>query len=822
MTGHVLELRGCTPEPLGNYLKGLGVFRIIAEQGDPQARAWWKDGVLVLHTKWSRDAIVAFFLDGFGDVQAKEDRVYSPTPIFAPWGGRPGFFADSDPKAKELVQKLTNASATRWEAAKRIVCITKNLVEQRTAVVTENRKPVTKRWFDLKQKGKSANQRAQIKDDIVAAMRTAWEATGVDWFDACMALGERSQFGFLYGTGGNEGSADITNNFWEMIDEAIGIPGTPDHVQVRSDKQICSSLFGEPRYGGTKTTAGQHFPLAAGSANCGQGFEGAASANPWDFILMMEGAVLFAGATTKRLSQLGKGKAAFPFMLNYLTTDEPTASLSEEQSKDAKVVRCRSEFWMPLWSSPTSLAGIRALLMEGRLQRSSGGQTEHSLHAMEAIKSLGVSRGIDTFHRVALFERRGKSSYLASSLGFHPTSRSSAPLALLLAELDSFRQQVYRNLREGPGIPERVMRARQQFHSAVAKLLEHDEYSTITVSDAMRGVLVAASNIERQVVLLKDRSKLLTPSRALKSAWVECGDDGNEYRLARAIAGITAWGEKTTDGRSVPVVESIRVNLLPVARRGKSWLWDDTSHSAVWSRGAPIAVNLATVLRRRLIDAQKGSGDGLPLWSSYGAGFGDLLAFWHGEIDEDRLTDLIHGLALVDASTWEQSSVDRRQTRAEPTPDLQTGAVWFDADDEARVSLKPVQWCGQLLMSKDDLRAAFELPRVYHLLKLCFVGGRLPRRPVEGQTAARTGDEPFPGKCLDVLTLLQAGRLTDAAVLAARRLRAKGYPALLREADLRTLEMDLDQCRQLAGMLLIPIRHPGVSAALAIKPESTT
>src|SRR5690606_9101687 len=114
-------------------------------------------------------------------------------------------------------------------------------------------------------------------------MRTAGEATGVDWFDACMALGERSQFGFLYGTGGNEGSADITNNFWEMIDEAIGIPDTPDHVQDRSDKQICSSLFGEPRYGGTKTTAGQHFPLAAGSANCGQGFEGAASANPWDF-----------------------------------------------------------------------------------------------------------------------------------------------------------------------------------------------------------------------------------------------------------------------------------------------------------------------------------------------------------------------------------------------------------------------------------------------------------------------------------------------------------------------------------------------------------
>lgn len=54
MAGNILKLRGCTPEPLGNYLKGLGVFRLIAEQADPQARAWWKDGFLqVLQSKWA-------------------------------------------------------------------------------------------------------------------------------------------------------------------------------------------------------------------------------------------------------------------------------------------------------------------------------------------------------------------------------------------------------------------------------------------------------------------------------------------------------------------------------------------------------------------------------------------------------------------------------------------------------------------------------------------------------------------------------------------------------------------------------------------------
>ena len=52
------------------------------------------------------------------------------------------------------------------------------------------------------------------------------------------------------------------------------------------------------------------------------------------------------------------------------------------------------------------------------------------------------------------------------------------------------------------------------------------------------------------------------------------------------------------------------------------------------------------------------------------------------------------------------------------------------------------------------------------------------------------------------------------------RLRAKGYPAVLREADTEVLDLDLSQCRRLAGMLLIPVRQPGVLAALAIKPES--
>ena len=54
MTGlHTVELRGCTPEPLMAYLKALGVFRLVAEQADPDARAFWRNGHIprALHTR---------------------------------------------------------------------------------------------------------------------------------------------------------------------------------------------------------------------------------------------------------------------------------------------------------------------------------------------------------------------------------------------------------------------------------------------------------------------------------------------------------------------------------------------------------------------------------------------------------------------------------------------------------------------------------------------------------------------------------------------------------------------------------------------------
>ena len=75
-----IVLSGCTPTPLANYLKALGVLRLLSTR-HPETRARWRGDKLVLHTSLSRDGLERFFLDE-----------YEPTPVMAPWNGGSGFY----------------------------------------------------------------------------------------------------------------------------------------------------------------------------------------------------------------------------------------------------------------------------------------------------------------------------------------------------------------------------------------------------------------------------------------------------------------------------------------------------------------------------------------------------------------------------------------------------------------------------------------------------------------------------------------------------------------------------------------------------------
>ena len=269
-------------------------------------------------------------------------------------------------------------------------------------------------------------------------------------------------------------------------------------------------------------------------------------------------------------------------------------------------------------------------------------------------------------------------------------------------------------------------------------------------------------------------------------------------------------------------MESLRGNLLPLRRNFDSWTWDETTRSVIWSRGVALLDNCARVLQRRLIDSTRGRGDGLPVWSFFGADFSDLLALWNAELDEDRLSDLIHTVALVDVRRPSDERITADQREADPTPDLSPSSVYYDRADNPRVKFDSPLWKDRLLLGQNELKCVFALPRAYALLKLCFVGGRLPARPVEASSrpVARSGNEPHPPKANDVLSLLLAGQSGRAIEKAAQKLRAKGYPPIVTDSAMTSGEFELspNESRRMAGLLLMPVRHVGVLAALAIKP----
>ena len=807
----ILTLNGCPPEPLGNYLKALGVFRLVAEQADPSTRAWWEGGVLRLVTRLDDRVIQDFFLGGDPKL------AYRPTPIFAPWGGRPGFYRkDSNADARSRLLRLKIARKARKQPQKART----QLNDAARTLAVLGRVLSRHREWDAKKKGEDrpwleAKKAKKDKERLIRTCRNTWPQRGVEWLDACLAVGDDLDFGFLFGTGGNEGSADITNSFWQFVEDCVGFPES----NSESPEWLASALFSLPRTSGSGSSAGQHFPAAAQGENIGQRFSGAISANPWDVVLAMEGCVLFAGAITKRLSQFGGGKAAFPFMLEHVASDSGPESVHDELKKDVRSSRCKAEFWMPLWRQPLGLGELRGLLSEGRMQTPQRSPAEHSIQALEAIATLGVSAGVSAFRRVGLFERRGNIN-IAATLEEVPVPRRTTAAISAFAELADFRRLSQARLRAGAGAPERILTAKHLLEVSVARVARLGCLGVLPAREDLQAILASAADLERECSLTRSIRAEVSPCSVLSRRWVDvddpacCLDESAECRIALALASLSAWGEAGT-GRH-PVVGSLRTNLVPVARRGNDWQWNDQSRSDVWSNGAPLLTNLSTVLHRRLVEAQRGSSDGLPLWSFRGALFRDLLSLWQSGVDESRLADLIRALALVDFGTANWEDTTRWQITKDLTPTLAQSGVWFDGDSP-RLSLS-----GEgLSLPEGELEAAFALPRAYALLKLCFVGGRLPAPPIEGHLVARTGNEPFPNSPLSVLTLLLAGRSDEALLSATRSLRAKGYPAIVRDDTLRDGEWKLsdEDCRRMAGLLLVPVRRAGLLAALCLKPK---
>ena len=593
-----LKLRGCAPEPLMAYLKALGIFRLVAEQKDPTARAWWQNDDFFLRSALDRDALMEFFLEE-----------YRPTPIVAPWNKDSSF----KPTKSQHMNLIVEREEPRFELWNKVIPICRQIL--------------------AKSQDLSGVQAKDPKDWMLRQCRIKFPDDALDWLDATYVLtADKSDPAPLFGRGATDAKLEFTNNFMRNVAVALNIEG----AERRNDEdtaraRLLAAIFneGSPHLEKDRTT-GFYNPSSVKAPNASVGFEGERLTNPWDYVLLFEGALLFAGAVARRLSSQAS-KAAFPFTVESSAAGYGT-SVDSEYGNSA-----RTEFWAPLWSRPINLKELIHLVSEGRAQFGRR-QVSSGTDFARAIAGLGTERGISQFQRYGVVKRSGD-AHLAAPLGrfYILGDEKTAERANVLFDLDGWMQSL-RNQARGSKAPAGLGTALSKVDDAIIEFCQRGG------PHELQGVLIAVGHAERWVSRSGLRERV-RPLINLSQDWVRHADDGfAEFRLAGTMASILpepARGERK--------VGPIRENLEPVETHSyKRTEWDTDSTSFVWTAGNMLD-NMLAVLSRRCMEAKKErlENTNAPLRSNYPAQIDDVVKFLNDEVDVQRMVDLALPLSFV-------------------------------------------------------------------------------------------------------------------------------------------------------------------------------
>jgi CRISPR-associated protein Csx17 len=663
----VHPLGGCAPTPLAHYLKALGILRLLAEQADPQARGWWEGERFRLATELDRDALEAFFLEQ-----------YQPTPLVSPWNKGSGFYYLNDPgltlaetsqasRAERLKAGITAGRALLDEITKADEAVRAIKAEASNRKLTATQKKAMKQSPDYKKRLAEAEKAFKLlKADLIPRIRLAWRGPHRQWMDAAMVLGDDGLplYPALLGTGGNDGRLDFTNNFLQRLNEVFDLSSANGDPRPVARPWFEGALWGAPTAGCQSGSAvGQYLPGMAGGANSANGPTANSLLNPADFILMMEGTVLFTAHATRRLGTREQTRAAAPFAVSAQGAGYASAARSDESA--------RGEQWMPLWSQPLTLTELRRLLAEGRVQI--GARAAHEpLDLARAVARLGAARGITAFQRFGYIERNGQSN-LAVPLGrFRVPEHSSSQLACL-DDLDAWIGRLGREARSKHA-PSRLDLAARRLSNALFAVTQHP-------NESLRWQAVLSAMAELEGVLRTGTGLRAGPIPRLRPEWVQASDDGSvEFRLALACA------LQSSDGSPS---DPVRRHWLPL--EGKRFAISGSGSQARIQTNPGVVLagrngidDAIALVQRRLLEAGQRGERRLPLAPAGKASAhpSDLARLLAGEVDLDRTLQLARALMAIGARQW----------AARPTPASPPAGDAYPDDAWLAVRLALLPW----------------------------------------------------------------------------------------------------------------------------------
>lgn len=563
-----LALTGCGATPLSGYLSALGVHRAVARALDAEAEGYWQRGVYMLRCRYST-------LDELATALYAE---FQPESVVAPWNSGSGFKASGTrPAADRIVQWIRDSAEERLASLRRAVA-------EADRVVAQCRRRGIDPWDEKR------------KSELIQLWRNELPDAAVAWLDAAVALGQDRDpsYARLLGTGGNFGSQELSATYLQHVRTVLQSPKSLDWLR--------STLDGHQRAPLPKDSPGQFDPGGASD-------EPNRVANPWTFLFLVEGTLLFATAVVRRYGSAYSG-AALPFQVAGSTAGFASSASGE---------RPLAELWAPEWAEPMRIPDVAHLLGEGRADWNSH-TARSGLDMARAAATLGVDRGITAFHRHVFVDRLGQNPMAVPAGRIAVGVRGGVDL---LARLDRWRDALRRS--NPPPFTAARLRALDQ---AVYDHARGGEPSALTeVFAALGRCRWAASRSGK--VRAADLPELRVPDGAklLDHLRDALGDD-RELRIALAVATsrdeLSPFGTLLTD----PLLAGgLAAGLADIARRRSFPL---ATHETVSDR-TPSVRGARIVFER-----------GLRLRS------GDILAFVEGGIDDDRIAALILGLSCVD------------------------------------------------------------------------------------------------------------------------------------------------------------------------------
>jgi CRISPR-associated protein Csx17 len=590
-------LPGLRPEPLAGYLAGLGLIRILGEQADPGVTAAWTPDGLTVTTE-------------LPDIPRWLAQEYVPTPVVSPWNGGSGFGA-KDVEPRRRLDIIRDHPSPRLENLRAAIKVAESVVG------------------DARDAGWITESGVAEKDRVVLEFRNRCPDELLPWIDAAVVLADHSTF-FppILGTGGNDGRLEFSTNFHQQL---IVVMGGSEKDAARSVISARDLLAGTQSAPLSDVPIGQFDPGNAGGPGSSRFGKADYLANPWSYLLVVEGSLLFAASAARR-NQHAAGRAAMPFTVSQSPEGSASGAAGEES---------RGEVWAPVWGQEFTLAEIRQLFAEARASWR-GRPARRAADFYAATHSLGVARGIGEFVRFGLQRRNGLAFAAVPLDRIVVRERSAVQLAARVEDWAA---------RAGGDASSAVTEAWRGFSRA------HLEFARDGEPMALARMLAALTTLEMAAGRSR-RAKEAVPVRYAPPAGEfldELAKLGSaELRVAVGIASCATWAAEGRPARSM------RQILLPVDPGG----WRDAP--VVPGFGArPLASVLADVLiwrsRTAVAEPDAARFRGVPAFrSGIPVPAADLHALAGGRLD-DKALDLLLRACL--ALNWNKArhQWDRKQ-----------------------------------------------------------------------------------------------------------------------------------------------------------------